>query len=298
MLYEEISSNKRKTWVLLTVFSVFAILLFIVLGAMFEVDPIASLIFGTIFAVFYCLISFYMSDKVALMTQGAKEVNKSQAFEIVAMVENLSIAAGIKTPKVYIIDDPSPNAFATGRDPEHASVAVTTGLLERLNKIELEGVLAHEISHIRNYDIRVMTLVVVLVGLIALISNILIRIPFYTKNSRSKNNQAFFIAMIAGLVLGILAPFIAQIIKLAVSRTREYLADASAIMLTRHADGLISALQKISDGPKLKRANHATAHLYISDPFKGDKKKKVGFFTSLFSTHPPINERISKLRNI
>lgn len=296
-IYNSIDANKRKTWVLVIVFSIFTVLLIAILGISAGLDTTSSLIFGFIFAVTYSLISFYVSDKAALAVAGAKEVNKDKAPDLYRIVENLSITAGIPTPKVYIIDDPSPNAFATGRDPEHASIAFTTGILAALNKQEIEGVTAHELSHIKNFDIRIMTIVVVLVGMIILMSDILLRFGAHSGMKKSKDNVAIVI-LIAGIILGILSPLIAQVIKLSVSRTREYLADQSGAILTRYPEGLASALEKIRDsGTKLQRANHATAHLYISSPFGANKNgDKTSFFQRLFLTHPPINERIKKLR--
>jgi len=201
-------------------------------------------------------------------------------------------------PAIYIINDNAPNAFATGRDPEHASIAMTTGLLRRLEKVELEGVIAHELSHIKNYDIRLMTIVVVLVGLVALIGNIMLRARFIGE-SRDRNNQATIIFLVAGLILAILSPIIAQIIQLAVSRTREYLADASGALLTRHPEGLASALIKISDYKEpMQKANNATAHLYIANPFGATKHSAGSWYSKMFSTHPPIAERIARLRKM
>lgn len=260
-------------------------------------DVVPSLILGATFSVGYSLISFYLSDKATLAVAGAKEVNKDNAPDIIRLVENLSITAGVPAPKVYIINDPSPNAFATGRDPEHASVALTTGILKVLDKQELEGVIAHELSHVKNYDIRLMTIVVILIGLIVLVSDLIFRIGMFRGNNRDRGGNAVAIIMIVGLVLGILSPLIAQIIKLSVSRTREYLADQSGAMLTRYPEGLASALEKIRDNShKMRRANHATAHLYISNPFGANKNGKPGFMARLFMTHPPINDRIKKLR--
>ncbi len=291
--YAQIAGNKRRTVFLLLTFSALVIALSSAVGVVaLELDIYSAGILGFLISFVYAMISFYASDKIALMSSGAKEVSKQQAPELYRLVENMAITSGLPVPKVYIIDDESPNAFATGRDPEHASVAFTTGLLRKLDKVELEGVVAHEMSHIKNYDIRVMTIVVVLVGLIALLSDLLIRLPMY--RSREKDGNATLIAFLVGLVLGLLSPLLAELIRLSVSRTREYLADASGVMLTRHPDGLISALQKISSSEApLKRANRATAHLYIASPFKGK-----GVFRKLFSTHPPVEDRIARLRQM
>lgn len=299
-MYAEIAANKRKTWFLIFLFSIIVVLLTVVFGVYAGLPPEMALIFGVVFSVVYSLISYYVGDKATLATAGAKPIEKRDHFELYTTVENLAITAGLPTPKIYLIDDPSPNAFATGRDPHHASVAITTGLLKVLNKQELQGVMAHEISHIKNYDIRVMTVVVILVGLIVLLSDIMLRIGFYSGGNRSKNNgQAAIVFLVVAIIAAILAPLIAQVIKLAVSRSREYLADASASLITRYPAGLAGALEKIRDhGGKMKRANHATAHLFISSPFGSRKGEKVGFFNRMFSTHPPINERIEKLRSM
>jgi len=298
-MYTEITANKRKTWLLLFLFTGLTIGLFLLLGASLGLGFYESLIGGTVFSFIYGMISYYLGDKATLATAGAKAISKRDHFELYTTVENLAITAGIPTPKIYLINDESPNAFATGRDPEHASVAITTGLLNKLSKQELQGVMAHEMSHVKNYDIRVMTIVVVLIGLIVLMSDILLRAGLYGRGGRDNKGQAAVIFLVVGLVAAILAPIIAQIIKLAVSRSREYLADSSGALLTRYPAGLASALEKIRDhGGKMRRANHATAHLYISSPFGSKVGGNVGFFNRLFATHPPINERIAKLRKM
>ena len=297
-MYSQIDSNKRKTWGLIIFFSIFTVLVVSLLVYSSGADVYTSLAIGGVFSVCYSLIAFYASDKVALQTQGAQKIHKEQAPDLYRLVENLCITAGLPMPAIYLIEDEAPNAFATGRDPEHASIAVTTGLLARLEKIELEGVLAHELGHIKNYDIRLMTIVVVLVGLLILVSDILIRMNIFGHRSKELKGGALVILLV-GLLLGILSPLIAQVIKLAVSRTREYLADASGALLTRHPDGLASALTKIeSYHGEMKRANHATAHLYISSPFGAKKKGGMSWYNRLFATHPPIADRIAKLRNM
>jgi heat shock protein HtpX len=297
-MYNQIASNKRKTWILLFGFSVFAVGLVTLLAIQFGVPVEDALIGGTVFAVIYSIVSFYLSDRVVLSVTGAKPIEKRDHPELYRIVENISITAGIPTPKIYIINDPSPNAFATGRDPKHASVAFTTGLLNVLNKQELEGVVAHEIGHVKNLDIRIMTMVVVLVGLVLLVSQIMIRMRFFNANSRSKDARALMIIiLVMHLLVAILAPLVAQVIKLAISREREYLADATSALLTRYPAGLASALQKIRDhATPMKNANDATAHLFISDPFGG--KKKTPFLHKLFLTHPPIEDRVVRLRKM
>jgi heat shock protein HtpX len=231
-----------------------------------------------------------------LVSTGAVEIKKEDNPYVYRMVENLCITAGVPTPKVYIINSPALNAFATGRDPEHASIALTTGIIQALENEELEGVIAHELSHIKNFDIRLMTIVVVLVGSIAIISNWFFRANFFMggrKSNDKEGGQFGAIIMIVGLVLMILSPIIAELIKLAISRKREYLADASGSLLTRYPEGLARALEKISkSNTPLQTASAATAHLFISNPLKGKS------LTSLFSTHPPIEDRINKLRGM
>lgn len=243
------------------------------------------------------VFSYWYSDKIALMSTGAKEANRDEYFGLYTTVENLSITAGIPMPRVYVIDDPAPNAFATGRNKEHAVIAVTTGLLGMTENEELEGVLAHEMAHIGNRDILLMTVVVVLVGFISILADMFMRARLYGVGGRGNgDSRAGAVIFIAGIVLSILAPIAATLIQLAISRKREYLADATGALITRYPDGLANALEKISkyDG-RMKMASAATAHLFISDPF-GSKKHRS--FAHLFMTHPPIEERISILRNM
>ena len=291
-MYSQIDSNKRKTWILIFIF-----LLFITgVGYAFGVymgEPIVGLMFAGIIGLIMTLFSLFKGDKVALATAGAKPITKRDNAYVYNMVENLAITAGLPMPKVYIIDDPAINAFATGRDPKHASVAVTTGAIDALENEELEGVMAHEMSHIQNYDIRIMTIVIVLVGLIALISDVMIRMQIYGGRRRNRNGGGWLI--IVGLVLAILSPIIANIIKLAISRKREYLADASGALLTRYPEGLARALEKIAkQNQPMRRANNATAHLFLSSPF-GSVRKGL---SKLFATHPPIEDRIKILRKM
>ncbi|PJE76833.1 zinc metalloprotease HtpX [Candidatus Uhrbacteria bacterium CG10_big_fil_rev_8_21_14_0_10_48_16] len=291
-MYSQIDANKRKTWFLITIFTIVIVLLGWVFGESAGAGSV-GILFAVILATIMNLVAYYKGDQVALSASGAKEVQKIDNPRLYRLVENLAITAGIQTPKVYLIQDTSANAFATGRDPKHASVAVTTGLMNLLDDQELEGVLAHELSHIKNYDIRVMTLVVVLVGVVLLMSEVFLR-SFMFKGNR--DNKANGILLIIGIVLAILSPIFAELIKLAVSRSREYLADASGSLLTRYPEGLARALEKIAkqDQP-LKKANHATAHLFLANPFDPHVTKK---FERFFSTHPPIEERIMKLRGM
>ena len=297
-LYTQQGANIRKTWFLMTGFLVVVIFLGWAVSWYFNSSII--LYIAVAFAVIMNIVSYWTSDKIVLKMSGAKPVKREEYFDLYNIVENLSITAGLPMPKVYIIKDSAPNAFATGRDPEHGVVAVTTGLLEILDKTELEGVIAHELSHIGNRDILISTVVVVLVGFITLLSDFFLRATFFGGGRRNSggDGRAQLIMLVIGIVLAILAPVIATIIRLAISRKRESLADASGALLTRYPEGLASALEKISGfAGQMKNANHATAHLYISDPFK-DKKKKKSFMHKLFLTHPPAEERIAMLRGM
>jgi heat shock protein HtpX len=295
--YTNITSNKTKTTLWIVFFLSFVILLGYVLGQALDINWLFP--FAIILALFQGITTYWWSDKIALAVAGAHEVSKKEAPELYRLVENLSITAGIPTPKVYIVDDESPNAFATGRDPKHASIAVTRGLLEKLNKPELEGVLAHEFSHIGNYDILLSTAIVVLVGIVVLISNWFFRISLFGGGRRSNNNDSGGIFMIIGLALALLSPLFATLIQLAISRKREFLADASGALLTRNPNELANALQKITADPDpLIHANNATAHLYFSEPLKDAKGKNRNLFANLFSTHPDPAERIKRLREM
>ncbi len=248
-------------------------------------------IIAAIIAIPSSLIGYYKGDAIALASNRAKELPMDAGKELHNVVENLAITAGVPKPKVYMIDSPALNAFATGRDPEHASVAMTRGLVEKLDRTELEAVLAHELSHVKNYDIRFATMVAIFVGFLVILSDIFMRSVFFGGGLRSRDNKGGGNVMaIVGIVLLILSPIIAKLIQLAISRQRDFLADSSASMLTRYPEGLASALEKISSGPALETAGRATAHLYIANPFKKQS------FASVFSTHPPIEERIKRLR--
>ncbi len=294
-MYTQIDSNKRKTRILIGIFLAFFIAIGVVLEQMgygYE-----SIIIAIVFSGFTSIVSYYHSDKVALRSTGAKEITKNDNPYVYRMVENLCIASGMPMPKVHIINSPALNAFATGRDPKHASIALTTGIINALENEELEGVIAHELSHVKNYDIRVMTIVVVMVGAIAILSDMFFRFRLFgggrDNNRSSGGGQLGTILAIVGIALLILSPIIAELIKLAVSRKREYLADASSALMTRYPEGLARALEKIAASKEaLKTANAATAHLFISNPFKGRKAKNY------FSTHPPIQDRIAKLRGM
>lgn len=291
-LYTHQASNVRKTIALMGFFLLFVIAICYAVS-WYMGNPIILYI-GAAFAVLTSIGSYWYSDKIVLRMTNARPVTHAEAPELYNIVENLAITAGLPMPKVYIVDDPSPNAFATGRDPEHAVVAATTGLLQILDRTELEGVMAHELAHVGNRDMLVMTVAVVLAGFIAIIADFFARSLMFGGNNRDRH-PAFLIIGIVGIIL---APIAAKMIQLAISRKREYLADATGALLTRYPEGLASALEKISTHAQpMRKASHATAHLFISDPFKGEQgvMQKIG---GLFQTHPPAQERISRLRNM
>lgn len=304
-IYEAIASNKRKSTVVIVLFLIFTAVVFYVFAQAVSVymgyEP-GGLGFVGIALILSGLMSFgsyYYSDTIVLKISGAKPADRTKHFNLYTATENLSIATGIPKPKLYVIEDTAPNAFATGRDPDHAVICATTGLIQKLNKTELEGVIAHEISHIRNYDIRLMSIVSVLVGSIALLADFFLRVSFRGKRGNRKSSQFDAVIMILGIVFALLSPLIAQLIQLSISRRREFTADASAVAITRQPQGLISALQKISaDHEPLEAANKATAHLYIANPFKDKSKSAVGWFSGLFNTHPPVSERVGFLQKM
>jgi len=300
LTYQHIGRNKAESWALIFIFLVIIIALGFVFSQVYNNPGILA--FAVIFSVGSALISYYYSDSITLALSRAQQVDRQANPELYNIVENLSITAGLPTPKIYIIEDTAPNAFATGRDPKHAVICFTTGILQKLDRAELEGVAAHELSHIGNYDIRLSTLVVVLVGIVALLADWFLRASFFGARRRSndRNGNAGSILLLVGIALAILSPIIATFIKLAVSRKREYLADASGALLTRYPEGLARALEKISrDTEPLEAANKATAHLYIVNPLKEHQgKTSVGWFAGLFNTHPPIEERVKRLREM
>ncbi len=293
-IYTHQSSNNRKTWLLMSL--VFALV--IAIGwfvSYYYGDPNILYLFVGI-SVAMNIVSYWYSDKIALSVSKAKPADETQYRELHRLVENLAITAGLPKPRIYIINDAAPNAFAIGRNKKHAAVAFTTGLLERLDRTELEGVIAHELSHIGNKDILLSTVVVVLVGFIAIISDILLRSQLYGGRGRDDDNRMGGFLMIVGIVLAILSPIIATLIQLAISRKREYLADASGALLTRYPEGLASALQKISTyNQPMKSASHATAHMFIANPFGSKAMRGIN---NLFMTHPPATERIKRLRGM
>lgn len=300
-LYNYSAVNQRKTWFLMTGFFIFVILI----GYIFSQAMDAPIILpaAVIFSILMSFFSYWYSDKIVLSMSGAKEVNKNNGRELYRLVENLCITAGLPVPRIYIIKDSAPNAFATGRDPQHAAIAVTSGILGKLEKAELEGVIAHELSHIGNRDILISTMATVLVGIVVLLADWFRRWSFFggrRHNDNNNNNQLGVIMLILALVFSILAPIFAQLLQLVVSRKREFVADADAALLTRYPEGLARALEKISaDHEPLKVASRATAHMYIVSPFKGqEKKNQVSWFAKIWMTHPPVAERIAKLREV
>lgn len=291
-LYTHQGENIRKTWFLMTVFLVVVVAIGFFISKYYG-NP--NILYGfVIFSILMNIVSYWYSDKIALSLAKAHLATREQYFDLYTIVENLAITAGLPTPRIYVIEDPSPNAFATGRDKKHAVVAVTTGLLSIMNKTELEGVLAHEMSHIGNRDMLVATVAVVLAGFVSIVSDMFMRSMIFG-GSRDDDNRGGGVLAIVGIILAIFAPLFASLLQLAISRKREYLADASGALLTRYPEGLASALEKISQyGRPMKVQSKAIAHLYIASPTgSGAFAKKVG---NLFSTHPPVEERIKRLR--
>lgn len=297
-MYEQVSANKWKSLFMVFIFILFVLGVGYIIGRVWGGWYYGVAIAGVI-AIVMVLVSYYRSDSVALTLSGAVTVQEGEYIPYRSAVEGLAIAAGIPTPKIYVIDSPSMNAFATGRDPKHASVCATTGLLERMNKQELEGVVAHEVSHVKNYDILLMTITIVLVGTLILLSDIFLRTFWFGGDSDEGGGEATLILMIIGIVLAILAPIIGQLIKLAISRRREYMADANGALLTRYPPGLADALEELQkDEYQLRTANKATAHLFIVQPLKTEKGQKGSRFNRMFDTHPPIEDRIARLRQM
>ncbi len=297
-LYTSSDSNTRKTWLLMTVFFVAVIGIGWVFSRAMDTPVILYIAVG--FSIISSFVSYWWSDKIVLAMSSAHEISHDSAKELYHVVENLCITAGLSVPKIYIIDDTAPNAFATGRDAKHAVIAVTSGLLAKLEKSELEGVIAHELSHIGNRDILLSTVVTVLVGVVVLLADWFMRWSFWGGSRRRNEGGGQFqaIILLVAIILAILAPIFATLMQMAISRKREFKADADGALLTRYPEGLARALEKIStDKEPLEVANRATAHLYIVSPLKG-KDGKVGFMNKLFLTHPPVEERIAMLREM
>lgn len=289
-LYQERTENVWKTWGLMIGF--FTLVILVGWGISWYYDSPAILYGAVIFSLFMNVGSYWFSDKLVLSMTKAHPATREEFFDFYTVTENLSITAGLPMPKLYVIEDPAPNAFATGRDEKHAVVAATTGLLAMMDRQELEGVIAHELSHIQNKDMLVMTVAVVLAGFIAIVADIFLRMSMFGGGDRDngKGNALVMVVAIAGIIL---APIAAQLIQLAVSRRREFLADASGALLTRYPEGLARALQKIAGyGGAMQSANHATAHLFIGNPFGNEAGK---FVNKLFATHPPVEERVAAL---
>jgi heat shock protein HtpX len=293
-LYTQQSKNVGKTWLLMSGFLIIVVAIGFIFSRVYG-NP--NILYGfVVFSIIMNIVGYWYSDKIALSIAGAHPATRAQYFDLYTTVENLAITAGLPMPKIYVIDDPAPNAFATGRDKNHAVVAATTGLLAMMDKTELEGVIAHELSHIGNRDMLVSTVAVVLVGFIAIVSDMMLRMSFWGSRS-DDDNRGNGIFIVISIILAILAPIAATLIQLSISRKREYLADASGALLTRYPEGLASALEKIGKYSRpMQRQSTAIAHLYIANPFgTGNVAKKLG---NLFSTHPPVEERIKILREM
>ena len=295
-IYSRIGDARLRSTVVMVLFTLFiggvVYVITLALGGTWAFAVVALVL-----AALYASGSYYYSDRLVLGISGAREISHEENRELFHIVENLCIGSGLPLPKVYVIDDSAPNAFATGRDPQHASIAVTQGLLDKLDKLQLEGVIAHELSHVRNYDIRLATIAVVLVGLVALLTDLFLRYTWWGAGARRSNEgrggSAGAAILLLAIILAVLAPIVAKLLQLALSRQREYLADASGALLTRYPEGLAGALEKISADPEpLEVANKATAHLYITNPLKGHES----WLNNLFSTHPPIEKRVAALR--
>ncbi len=284
-MYSSISQNKRNTVIIFSLF--IAIISGIGLYFSYVYNDLIIFIFTLIFAIFYVLFQYKISTAITLKMNGAEPISKKDAPEFYSIVESLSIAAGLPMPKLYIINDSSMNAFAAGTNPENSVICATTGLLESMDKVEIEGVMAHEISHIKNYDIRVLMAAIALTAVIGILSDIALRFIFLNDDDEDSKNP---IALVLGLFFVLISPLLATITRLAISRQREFLADATAVSLTRYPDGLISALEKLKNNKPLERQNSTTASLFISNPMK------QGFFQRLFSTHPPLDDRINRLK--
>ncbi|OHA64596.1 MAG: zinc metalloprotease HtpX [Candidatus Wildermuthbacteria bacterium RIFCSPHIGHO2_01_FULL_47_27] len=294
-LYTNAESNIRKTWLYLTLFFAFIILIGWIFSYAFNSQAILWV--AVILSIVSSFGSYWFSDKLVLAMSRAKPIAKEDAPELYRVVENLAITAGLPTPRIYIIEERAPNAFATGRDPKHAVVAVTRGLLERLERAELEGVLAHELSHIGNRDMLIAAIAAVLASAIVIVSDIFMRSLWFGGRRDDRRGGGAAIMLVVGLVVAILAPIAAIMLRLAISRKREFLADVSGALLTRYPEGLARALEKISKDPRpLRAANNATASLYIANPLKGEEQ--VSWFSKLFMTHPPVEERLKALRDM
>ena len=290
-IYEQVSSNKIRSTIIISLFVGFIVAAAWAISYSFNVEGLVPV--AIIFSMFSGFSSFFWGDKIVLTHNQARPATRKEFFDFYTVTENLCQVAQIPVPRIFVIDSPAMNAFATGRDPEHAVVCATTGLLEKMNRTELEGVIGHELSHIKNYDIQLMMVVSILIGSLSILTNLATRSLWFGGDRDNRDREGNGILMIIGIIMIIFAPIIAQLIQLAISRRREYFADASSVMLTKQPSGLISALKKLElDTNQLKTASTATSSLYISNPFKGNK------IASMFSTHPPIEDRIKALEGM
>ncbi len=295
--YDLVNSNRIRSWAIMAGFMTFVTAAGYIMARGFDLGP-GIVGWAFLFGGVSSFVSYYFSDQIILGISGAREATRAEFFDFYTVTENLCVGARLPKPKLYVIDDTAMNAFATGRDPQHAVVCATTGLLSRLNRAELEAVVGHELSHIRNYDILLMSVVSILVGMLALLSDMLLRWTAWGGGRKRErdSDQLQLVFFVGGLVLALLSPLIAQLIQLAISRNREFLADASSAALTKNPAAMIHALEKISqDQEPLEAANKATAHLYIANPLK-NHNDAIGWFAGLFATHPPVTERIKALK--
>lgn len=297
-MFESIKKNKRESLFIFFIFIVVITLIVYYICMALDLGAI-SIIIALGFSIISAWSSYYYSDQIVLKLNNARPATREENLQLVNILDSLVVASGLSTsPKLYVVDDPQPNAFATGRDPEHSAICVTTGLLSKLEYYELEGVIGHELSHIKNYDIRLSAVVTVMVGFVVMLSDMFSRYIFWGNNRRDSDNESKgnAILMLIGLIFLILSPIFGKLMQLAISRKREFMADATSVQFTRNPEGLISALEKISADPnELKTANNSTAHMYISNPFRGERKKRL---SNLWSTHPSTEDRIKALRSL
>lgn len=301
-MYQQVAQNKRRTFLLLAGFVLFIVAVALAINVLLGYGYVGVII-AFVIALGMAFMSYYNSDKIALAVSGARPADPTQYARYHNLVEGLCIAAGLPKPRLYVVEDPAPNAFATGRNPKHAAIAVTSGLLEKMNRVELEGVLAHELSHIKNYDILISTIAVTAVGTVVLLSDIGLRFMWFggrrSRNDNVGNNPLGLLLVLVSVALIILAPFFAQIMKMAVSRNREYLADVSGVELTRYPPGLIAALEKLQDDTTVvHHATKATAQLWIEEPLETEQGKSGSWSNRLFATHPPLSDRIARLKEM
>ena len=296
-MFDIIKKNKRESFFIISIFIIIITLIIYYICHALDMGPI-SIVIALVFSIVSAWSSYYYSDQIVLKLNNARPATREENLQLVNILDSLVVASGLNsTPALYVMDDPQPNAFATGRDPEHSAICVTTGLLQKLDYYELEGVVGHELGHIKNYDIRLSAIVTVMVGFVVMLSDMFSRYMFYGNRRRNRDEgKGNAIFMLIGLIFLILSPIFGKLMQLAISRKREFMADATSVEFTRNPDGLISALKKISADPnELKNANNSTAHMFISNPFKGDMKKK---FSNLWSTHPSTEDRIEALKKL